>query len=315
MNTSEKNIIDKIKNIKNLIDIYNYNYEKNDHLHDACNFDDAILASRQFDIFHLIISKKINKVSELSKYLDLSASSLSITISKMCNQNFLEKSYDETLDARNVILKPTEQGMTIYKQIKLFFINSLKEFYMSLNSDEVEIFSSALYDLSQSLQFYKIDVIEKTMELDALCELIFSNLFKLKVPFERFFRDAKNKYKTTISLTDKEIRLLSFLLEPDINSPSDLSKITYTKESTISTQLKNLVKKGYLTKEKSDKDIRKTYFIITDLGKETLENDIKIIENIFTELIKTFSEDDKINLTNGLLSLEVLFNLLLKHKI
>ncbi len=313
MNTTEKVIINKLSNVKSLISQYhNTNVNKETHTF-HCNFDDDVFASRQFDILHLIITENINTVSNLAKYFDLSASSLSITISKMCSANLIEKSYDETSDSRNVVLKPTQHALDVHEEIKHFTTNNFKEFYNSLNKEELEIFSSALYDLSSSLQLFKIHLFTNDIELDKLSELIFENLFKLKAPFEQFFRDAKNKYKDNISLTDREIGILDFLSQPNINTPSELSCVTFTKESTISSQLKGLVKKGYLRKEKSDKDIRKTYFIITELGQTTFDNDINIIQNIFAELLETFSEDDKQNLTNGLSSLEVLFNLLLQH--
>ncbi len=311
MYTIEREIVNKVAVIKNLMTKYIFHTKQIED----CNkkyFDSVVsIGSRQLDIIHIIIQLNINTVSGISKELELSASGLSITISKMVKQNLLEKLYDETNDARNVILKPTDEAIKVYNELQSFFKKSIIDFYQQQTSQEQEIYLRSIISFTNAFKSFGVKGITSEMEFSYIVDLISEGIFMLKKYCEKFFRDAENEYSDKVTYTRKETELLLTILHSGINTPSEMSQITMTKESTISLQLKNLVQAGYLVKEKSKEDSRKTLFKLTELGKTTLAKDISVIEEIFFKILNTFTNEEKENILDGLLNLEVLFNLLL----
>ncbi len=269
--------------------------------------------ARQYEILHLIETKRCNKVSELAKLLDLSPSSLSIIISKMVANNLIEKRYESTTDLRNVILTLTESGSANYYTLKNAYCLIVKNFISNLNSEELSLFNNALSSLTSALYMFSLIPIDTNKDFDEMANLIFQNLFILKTPFEKFFRDIRHSLKDQLTLTDKEITILIIFLDFKTSIPSKIASLVHSSESTISTQLKKLVKKGHLEKSKSEEDSRITNFTLTNLGESTISHELSLLHIKSIELINTFQYQDKIKILDGLNSLHVMFELLLKE--
>ncbi len=312
MESIERNIIVKCTTVRNLMTKYTIHTKNNiGHCHSDF-FESALtIGSRQLDILHIIIRNNINTVSGISKELDLSASGLSLTISKMVKQNLLVKLYDETNDARNVIIKPTDEAMVLYNLLMSTSRKYIIDFYDTQTDSEKELYLNSIISFTNAFKSFGVNGITSEMDFNYIVDLILDGMFVLKKYFEQFFRDAENEYSDRVTFTRKETEILILIRNEGINTPSELANLTMTKESTISLQLKSLVKNNFLVKEKSKEDSRKTFFILTELGAQTLQKDIDIIEQIFFTLINTFTDEEKENILNGLSNLEVLFNLLL----
>ncbi len=315
VDTLESKILSKMVGLDKLIRTYTLKYNdfevafKNNHaLKDIME-----TGARQYEILHLIETARCNKVSELAKLLTLSPSSLSLIISKMVNNNLIEKKYESTNDSRNVILCLTETGSYNYCTLKDTYCLIVKNFIASLNKEELTLFNNALSNLTDALSMFSVIPIKECDDYDKIADLIFQNLFILKTPFEKFFRDIRHSLKDELTLTDKEITILVLFLDFRTSTPSKISKLVHSSESTISIQLKKLVKKGHLEKSKSVEDSRITNFTLTSLGESTISHEINLLNIKAIELINTFQHQDKIKILDGLNCLHIMFELLLKE--
>lgn len=64
-------------------------------------------------------------------------------------------------------------------------------------------------------------------------------------------------------------------------------------KSTVTPLVNKLVKLGYIRKEKSEKDKRTTYLILTDKGKEIESKYREISEEVISMAYKDFTEEEK----------------------
>ncbi len=309
-------IVKKMYSLKRLIGEYDFTYKYCGNMLEKYNdiIGSLHVGSRQYEIIHFIVNKRCNKVSELAKLLDLSNSSLSLIITKMTDNNLIVKHYDTTDDSRNVILEVTKEGQENYNILKNVYCEELANFINTLNDSEQKFFIKALYSLTGALAIFNIRPVTEENTIEEIPSIIFQNLFTLKIPFENMFRDVRNVLKAQLTLTEKETKILMFLNNVGISTPSEVAKILQSSESTISIQLKKLLKKGHLVKTKCKEDSRKNLFYITDLGKETVNREFNLFNEEFIKNINNFSEQDKINILDGLNNLHVLFELLTRSK-
>ncbi len=312
MSNIDKDIISNFSLLSKLITKYNFKNTNRLHNKGKCIKikNEIDFHRRQFDILYLIVTKKCKTVSDISSELDLSKSSLSITVSKMVEQNLLEKVYEQTLDSRQVMLQETEKGKKLFINIKQFFKEDMIDFYNWLSESQKEIYKSAIQSLNVAFLSFGLKKIDLEQSNEQIVEKMFENIFILKKPLEKLYRQVKNNLKDEIVLTEKQIDILLYIKEYNKNIPSELASILFSSESTISSQLKTLVEKKYLVKEKSKEDSRKTYFNITDLGVTTLDICRSKLEKQLLGIISKFSEQEKENLLEGSTNLIKLFELL-----
>ncbi len=310
MHTLELQIIEKSDIIRNLVQQYITANKKRQPNFNHHNYFD--LESRQFDIMFQIIMFNQNTITKIAKELGLSKPSLSIVISKMTQKNLIEKTYDNE-DGREVLLSPTETGLEQFNTTKDFIFGTLTEFAKSLNEDEYNIYVSSLINFTKGLESFGVKEIKKDTSIELSSECIFYNSFILKSTFEANHRALAFIFEDQLKITEKEFKILLTILDQNLNTPSDIAKIICTTESTISTQLKSLVKKGYVYKEKNSGDARKTFFYITDEGKILLEKTKEMFIAEFLKMLARINEKDKKNIDKGLDNLIILFELLLKH--
>ena len=72
-----------------------------------------------------------------------------------------------------------------------------------------------------------------------------------------------------------------------------ISEITGKDKSTITPLINKLLELGYITKEKSDKDKRVTYIILTSEGIQIKDKYTAISDDIYATAYKDFSEEEK----------------------
>lgn len=308
----EREIIGKIKNLQISISQYGQKttqFSKNKSIEKLENLN---LSSRQIDILNLIIVYNINTVSSLAKELDLSTSGLSIIISKIVKQGLLEKMYDDDSDGRMVILVATTMGIEVHNTIINSIADIIEIFVNSLDEDEYRLYVKSCKDFTSAFSSFGIEPFDENLKGKELANYVTKTVMTIKNPLEKFFRDVNANNKEEIYLTDKERGLLAIIINAKICTPSEIAKVFCTSESTVSTQLRGLYKKGYLTKEKSFEDSRKTYFYPTDKGVETFEKCDKIFNDAFIEVLQLIKEETQIKIIDGLDSAIILFELLLK---
>ncbi len=312
----EEEILQKLKQLESATKDY-------EHKNNVCNkfiseHKDIVksleVGARQYELLHIIIQRNCNKVTDLAKYLDLSKSSLSIIISKMVESEFLKKEYDTTEDSRNVILEVTEKGQESYYLLKNMQCSELVKFLKGLNQEERELFDKAIKSLMETFSIFGIIPIKSDNTNEEVADIIFQNLFILKMPFEKFFREVKNNLKDKITLTEKEIKILGYLSKVKSSTPTEIANNFNSSESTMSLQLKQLLKKAHITKTKSIMDSRKNLFSITENGLKTVEVEFELLQNEFINSLKIISFEDKKNILNGLNDLMFLFKLLAEKR-
>ncbi len=270
------------------------------------------IGARQYELLHIIVQRNCNKVTELAKYLDLSKSSLSLIISKMVENEYLEKEYDTTDDSRNVVLEVTEKGLQSYNILKDMYCSELVKFLQGLNSAERELFDKAVGSLIKTFSIFQIIPITSEHTNEEVADTIFQNLFILKMPFEKFFREVKYNVKDSITLTEKEIKILVYLSKVKSSTPTEIANNFNSSESTMSLQLKQLLKKSHITKTKSIIDSRKNLFSITEEGLKIVTKEFEILQNELIKSVSIISLDDKKNILSGLNDLLFLFKLLVE---
>ncbi|ABR48039.1 transcriptional regulator, MarR family [Alkaliphilus metalliredigens QYMF] len=80
------------------------------------------------------------------------------------------------------------------------------------------------------------------------------------------------------NLTHQAIRLLQYIDKNQETTIGDLAKHTNTSSNTASEHIKRLIKKGLVTKKRSEEDERKIIVNITEEGKCTLYRHTKLDE-------------------------------------
>lgn len=308
----EREIIIKIKSLQISISKYGQKtteFKKNNSIE---KLETLNISSRQIDILNLVIMYGINNVSSLAKELDLSTSGLSIIISKMVKQDLLEKMYDDEDDGRMVNLVATKKGIDVHNTVINGIAEIIETFISSLDESEYRLYTKTCKDFTSAFEAFGVEPFDESLKGKELAHYVTKTVMTIKNPFEKFFREVNANNKEEIALTDKERALLGLIIDANICTPSEISKILCTSESTVSTQLRGLYKEGYLTKEKSFEDSRKTYFYPTKKGVETFEQCEQIFNNALIGLLQLSTEETLLKILEGLNSAIILFELLLK---
>lgn len=120
------------------------------------------------------------------------------------------------------------------------------------------------------------------------------------------YYNLKPDYKS--DLTHKSIRILQYVNMNSNVSINDISKYMKINHNTASINVKRLVSKGLMTKEKSIHDERTTFIKLTDLGKETLISHTALDEKKLHKIFGHLSEDEirQIKLALSILSKEAI---------
>jgi DNA-binding MarR family transcriptional regulator len=100
------------------------------------------LTEHQLQLIFCVSVMKINTISQLSGFLNSSNSTLSITISKLVEQGYLEKIYPEMgSDGRFVYINPTEKTLDMLEKTHILAEKHVRASFLNkLTTDELEKF-------------------------------------------------------------------------------------------------------------------------------------------------------------------------------
>lgn len=114
----------------------------------------------------------------------------------------------------------------------------------------------------------------------------------LELELLHLFRQAAHRIDTT-----KKYRgqgwLLSLLSERGTLTQRELIQITGRRSATLSEQLKNMEKSGYVTREKNPRDRRNVDVTLTPLGCQTAERVREERTELASRLFGILDEDEK----------------------
>lgn len=94
------------------------------------------------------------------------------------------------------------------------------------------------------------------------------------------------------NLTHQAIRLLQYIDKNKETTIGDLAKHINTSANTASEHIKRLIKKGLVTKQRSEADERKTIVKITEEGKYTLHRHTNLDEAKLKKIFDSLSNSE-----------------------
>lgn len=110
------------------------------------------LTIQQFVILMLVHKMDIRSVSQIADLLNLSKSSVSLTLSKMEQENLLKKlSPPKGDDGRKIYLKVTEKGISALEEREQKILQLYTEYCQSLSCEQIQDLQIGLQKLSSIL--------------------------------------------------------------------------------------------------------------------------------------------------------------------
>lgn len=151
----------------------------------------------------------------------------------------------------------------------------------------------------QENYFNEADVVMETFKL-------LMTAFSLKN--RQFGREKQEKTKR-FKAYRKKFYILFCINSKKNCTLSDLEKMLIENRSTTSAAVSKLYKDGLISKNQPEKDDdgRKVYFGVTQKGKEILNMFFDCFRNDVKEFYRGLSEENKKNYTNGIISLNKVF--------
>jgi DNA-binding MarR family transcriptional regulator len=103
--------------------------------------------------------------------------------------------------------------------------------------------------------------------------------------------DTCIRYKAGISMMQF---LTLMILEQKLGktSPSEIARFTQTKRNNITTLIRRMKKDGYISVNSNSSDRRGVNVVITKKGKEILAQSTRVADEVITDIMHSFTEDD-----------------------
>ncbi|APH15667.1 bacterial regulatory, arsR family protein [Clostridium sporogenes] len=105
------------------------------------------------------------------------------------------------------------------------------------------------------------------------------------------------------NLTHQAIRLLQYIDKNKETTIGDIAKHINTSSNTASEHIKRLIKKGFVTKQRSEVDERKVIVKITEEGKYTLHRHTKLDKGKLEKVLRSLSDSELEIIQKGFLIL------------
>ncbi|MFV0440110.1 MAG: MarR family winged helix-turn-helix transcriptional regulator [Lachnospirales bacterium] len=293
-----RNVILELEvNVNNLCKkVYQKDFKKNSK-------SKNLISERQFSILYLISRKKINTTSTIADELSLSRSNISIIVSKLETLGYVEKHQSDVEgDGRNVFFEITKNGEKILrKQIRLLeehFFSKLK----SQNNKEIALEIIEIGKLFGVV--YKIK--GKVNRFDNLILII----LKITQYFDRKSEMAISTLDFDLSVN--ESKLLG-MLDLGVNTIEELSENSGTTSSALSTQISNLMEKGYVDKIVDSNDKRRKYLYLTDNAIKAIKEIRKELTNSIISDIETYDKEEQVVIYTIIDKIDNVVKLMLKE--
>lgn len=251
---------------------------------------EQVLSERQYCIMYLIIYRNINKVTDLAYYLGLSKANISILVTKLEDNNFINRDKSETLDSRVTILTATDEGRYAFEQIRGCLIGEINTV---INNDN--IIKEDIYNFANELRI----LLNVDREVENVEDFIIFIAIRVNRIFEEMYTKIIKQNKFNLSVAETRIiKTLGMQGRVNFEVLADTMGISY---STVSLQVKKLEDKSYITKEKCDIDGRITYLTLSEDGLEVEATLLKYKRDIIISRFKD-KTDDEIEHIQGLLN-------------
>lgn len=122
------------------------NYLKEFNINGKGNRD---LTGRQFSILVMVHALGCCTISDLEQQLNVSSSSLSIVVSKLVKEGYLQRTYpSEEEDRRKTYISLTQKGMSVLTEAYERIIKVFGEFYSNLDEKKQKDFEEGLEKLN-----------------------------------------------------------------------------------------------------------------------------------------------------------------------
>ncbi len=243
------------------------------------------ISERQFHILYMIEKRNINTTSALAKFFNLSKPNISLIVSKLETMNCLSKIYNsEDVDGRSVVLEVTKTG----NEYLNIHINKMQENY-------ILYFSNFMTEEIQKEFFDIITLLCNLTNIEVNKENIYETILLLTIFINIYFENTSSKLVKDLNLKiSKNDCHLLYMISNGINTLDELSNTTSISNSTLSIQLKSLLKKELLTQLKED-DKRKKSFYITKTGETLIKTVLDYRTNLILQDIKVLNDDQREN--------------------
>lgn len=94
---------------------------------------------RQFHLLLMLHELKVDTLSQLADFFQLSKSSLSLTISKLVKEGYIRKEHpDSTDDGRKMYFYATPKGIEALEYVKNQIVETLSSYYEQLDEEKKE---------------------------------------------------------------------------------------------------------------------------------------------------------------------------------
>jgi len=117
-----------------------------------------------------------------------------------------------------------------------------------------------------------------------------SNEALLKIYFQTYLLIERSlRIRSHHQLTIREmmmVNLIERLAETNRNTPSALAEYLQVSLPIISTSVKSLIRKGYITKKMNHDDNRVSFLQVTQKGKQSNMNSLNLSENLIEKSFK-----------------------------
>ncbi len=245
--------------------------------------DNNALSARQFFILYIILYRKINTITDISKYMKLSKANISILTTKLEEAGYVARNKQQDIDSRVSTLEVTDLGIEVYNETNIKIA--------ALVTEKIEKYESGFPGFIDLLFNMKkcLSIDESINDPETVLLLVFIKL-------DSIYEDIYNRIlaETTIKISIAEIKIIKLLSDLDNVNFETLTRYTALSYSTLSLQVKSLVDRGFIEKVKSKEDGRITYLELTDLGVEVDD----FYEKTKGDVIASYLADDTIEHVN-----------------
>ena len=122
----------------------------------------------------------------------------------------------------------------------------------------------------------------------------------------KFVESELRKYNQS-DIKYSHYEIMRTLLNTHLPNMDHISKSIYKHKSTVTTLVKKLISKNFISTKKLNKDERKSYLELTDEGKKFASLINNIEQKVFLKLHKSISFPEQIELQKNLIKLKQSF--------
>lgn len=189
----------------------------------------------------------------------------------------LVKRYRDQQSYKNMRVELDEVGLYVYEQVMLYYRGLYEHLKKNLKNNDLLQTVQTVYKISNFLSSetpaFKTNILQMPKKLDTLIEAfdrIFFHMHKHELNFIR-------EYELNVSILELHVlTYIEILTSHQMNQPKHLSEISHIHFSTISSMLKSLEKKGYVTREPNISDKRIINMKLTEVTTHIVHDFMKL---------------------------------------